>query len=98
MTSDKDFKGIYRGPWHFWNRYNLNARERYHYRYYGMYGPWVDKSMYEPIQEGGVIDPFVSSHIGSQIGGCGCFSDWWSLLKWFIVLWVMKLLMKLLMK
>lgn len=45
-------KAIYRGPWHYWNKYSVNPRERYYYSYYGMYGPYVNSDHYEPIHEG----------------------------------------------
>lgn len=48
-------KGIYRGEWHLWNRLNLNPRERFYHRYYGMYGPYVPqagcKTDFEPIKD-----------------------------------------------
>lgn len=68
-------KGIYKGAPHYWYQHSLVPRERYYYGYYGMYGPWTDKSKYKPIVEG--------DYPLQENFGCGC-----SVKNWILILFV----------
>ena len=87
MSTISKAKMQYSGPWHYWNHYSLNPRERYYYGYYGMYGPHTDKSLYTPV--GGNDTLFLRNQNAKDYdkyygagwcgcegfdGGCGCTS------------------------
>ena len=44
-------KAEYVGPQHYWNQYEIVPREKYIRGYYGMYGPYIDKSLYRPLED-----------------------------------------------
>ena len=69
-----NFKGIYKGPPHYWHSYALNPREKYYYGYYGYYGPWVDKSLYEPIND--TVETLKTTECKCN-GGCNCNLNKW---------------------
>ncbi len=72
-------KAEYIGPQHYWNQYEIVPREKYIRGYYGMYGPYIDKSLYRPL-ENITLDTVKLDSCPNRVEGvyesfgCGCGS------------------------